>query len=328
LTVANWQTVAMLFTALAVASSLGTAEPAPKKVTLMPLWTPQAQFAGYYVAERKGFYRDRGINLTIRTGGPDHPAAEALAAGTAEFASLWLTTAVRLNDRGVAAVDVAQLMQRPGLVIVARQSSGIRSPADLNGKRMAVWEGDLRVAPEALVRRLGLSVRMVPVASSINLFLRNGADAMTAMLYNEYHTLLNAGLDPEELTILTPADHGIDLPEDGIYCLAMTRERSPALVAAFVAASFDGWQYAFAHPDHALDIVLQVMQDAHVPANRMHQRWMLARMRDLIDPPADTGRPTGALSRATYDAAVKTLEEQGWVRAAPDFKDFYRPVTE
>jgi len=295
-------------------------------VTFIPQWLPQAQFAGYYVAARKGLYRQRRLDVTILTGGPDRPAVDALATGAADFASLWLTTALRLIDRGVAVVDVAQLAQRPGLVIVAKQSSGVRTPADLNGKRMAVWEGELRIGPEAFVRHHQLDVRMVPVASSLALFLRNGVDATSAMVYNEYHTLLNSGLDPAELTVLNPADHGVALPEDGIYCRAATRQRSPDVVAAFVAASLDGWQDAFAHPEEALDIVLAMMHEAHVPANRMHQRWMLARIRELMDPPAATGRPTGALSRQTYDGAVRLLEAQGWIRDAPEFDAFFQPA--
>lgn len=297
-------------------------------VTFVPQWLPQAQFAGYYVAAHKGFYRDRRLDVTIRTGGPDRPAVDALTTGAADCASLWMTTALRLIDRGIAVVQVAQLAQRTGLVVVARQSSGIRTPADLNGKRMAVWDGELRIGPEAFVRRHQLTVRMIPVGSSLSLFLRNGVDATTAMLYNEYHTLLSAGLNPEELTVVDPADHGIALPEDGIYCAATLRERSPDVVAAFVAASLDGWQYAFTHPEEALDIVLAVMRDAHVPANRVHQRWMLARMQDLVDPPAATLRPAGTLTRATYDAAVRLLEEQGWIRDAPAFDAFYRPSPE
>ena len=71
------------------------------------LWSPQAQFAGYYVALEKGFYARHGIDLTILEGGPGHSSAQALQDGTADFAVLWLTTALQLNDSGHRIVNLA-----------------------------------------------------------------------------------------------------------------------------------------------------------------------------------------------------------------------------
>jgi len=65
-----------LFTLCAVCVGIMTARAAaaPKKLSFIPLWSPQAQFAGYYVAQEKGFYRNSGLDVDIITGGPSHPA--------------------------------------------------------------------------------------------------------------------------------------------------------------------------------------------------------------------------------------------------------------
>ena len=72
--------------------------------------------------------------------------------------------------------------------------------------------------------------------------------------------------------------------------LKSTFHKDPALSCAFVKATVEGWSYAFVHPDEALDIVLNYMVQAKIPANRMHQKWMLDRMKDLIFPPDQRGR--------------------------------------
>ena len=98
--------------------------------------------------------------------------------------------------------------------------------------------------------------------------------------------------------------------------------RDPQLVAAFVRASLEGWEYAFAHPEETLDVMLRILKDARLPANRMHQRWMLSRMRALMRPAEGSG--VGELSRQDYQVVVQELRRRGLVREAPDYDDFVK----
>src|SRR5512137_553832 len=82
------------------------------KASFIPQWSPQAQFAGYYVAYEKGFYKKNGIDLTILPGGPDQPSSQILAKGKADFATLWLSTALRLAANGEDIVNIGQIVQR------------------------------------------------------------------------------------------------------------------------------------------------------------------------------------------------------------------------
>src|SRR5690606_7709314 len=140
----------------------------------------------------------------------------------------------------------------------------------------------------------------------VNLFLRGGIDVASAMWFNEYHTILNSGIDPEELNVIFLRDEGMNFPEDGIYAMARTIRRDPALATAFVAASLEGWRYAFDHPGEALDIVIKHMREAHLPANRMHQKWMLERMRDLMMP-VDPRGAFGYLMAQDYEAVGRAM---------------------
>ena len=289
--------------------------------TMIPHWSPQSQFIGYYVAAEKGIYREHGINMVMLKGGPDCSASEYLKDGLADFVTLWLTTAIRQYDKGLRLVHLAQIIPRSSMMLVAKKSSHIQKPSDMNGKKMGLWGGELSIPPRAFIMKYGLQVKEIPQTYSVNLFLRGGVDVASAMWYNEYHTILNTGIDPEELDIFPLWEYGLNFPEDGLYMLETAYKKNPGLAAAFARASFEGWQYAFAHPDEALDIIIRHMREANICANRTHQRWMLSRMQDLIMP-GGAKDVSGRLKQTDFDAVSDFLLHSDLITEKPDYGEF------
>lgn len=294
-----------------------------KHARFIPQWVPQAQFAGYYVAKANGLYAKYGIDLEIITGGPGRQSADYLTSGRAEFASVWLPAAITMRSEGVPLVNIAQIMQRSALMLVTKKSSGITSPQDMNGRRVGLWDPMFQVQPRAFFNKFGISVEIVPQSYTVNLFLRDGVDVASAMWYNEYHTIINAGIDPDELVSFFFYDYGLNFPEDGLYVLERTYNRDPALCEAFVRASIEGWRLAFEKPGQALDIVMTNLKKANVPATLVHQRWMLARMKNLILP-SDHPYPMGHLAPSDYQRVAEGLRQTRMIQTAPLFTDFYR----
>jgi NitT/TauT family transport system substrate-binding protein len=171
-----------------------------KKTTFLPQWKPQAQFAGFYVAKEKGFYERHGIDLILLQGGPSSPSSAFLLEGKADFATMWLSNAIRMRSGGHGIVNVGQIMQRSALMLVAKKSSGILRAEDINDKKVGLWGEDFQIQPRAFFKKYDLHVKVIPQSFSVNLFLRDGVEVASAMWYNEYHTILNAGLNPDELT--------------------------------------------------------------------------------------------------------------------------------
>ncbi len=297
-----------------------------KPAVFLPQWVPQAQFAGYYVALDRGIYQKHGIDLKILTGGPDRPADDYLKEHKVDFATLWLSTTIPMRAEGIPIINLAQIMQHSALMLVAKKSSGVIEPRDMQGKKVGLWGPVFQIQPRAFFRKYGIDVEVIRQSFSVNLFLRDGVDVASAMWYNEYHTILNSGLNQEELSTFFFHEHGLNFPEDGIYTLEETRNRDPELCKAFVRASIEGWQYAFSHPEKALDIVMSNLKAARIPATRVHQRWMLKRMRDLIQPEGSKV-PMGTLNREDFLRVADGLLENGMMETIPEFDDFYQNCT-
>lgn len=293
-----------------------------KKVRFIAQWSHQAQFAGYYVAYEKGIYKKYGIDLTIINGGPDSPSTEYLKDGKSDFATMFLSTAIREKANGANLVNIAQIVQRSALMLVAKKSSKINDPKDMDRKKIGLWGPEFQVQPRALFKKYAVEPEIIPQSQSINLFLRDGVDVASAMWYNEYHTILNNGIDPDELRTFFFDEYGLNFPEDGIYTLKESFAKDPSLSCAFVKASIEGWKYAFENPDEAIEIVLKYMRNSKLPANRVHQKWMLDRMRDIIL--ADGELTTiGVLKKEDYDRVTNELKKTGFIKDPPQFREFY-----
>lgn len=306
-------------------------ETRPVKVRLALAWLAQAQFAGFYMAQELGLYADAGLEVELIHGGTDLRPLPALEGGQADFAVMMLAEGLTGRARGLPIVNVAQLMQTSSLMLVARKDSGIRSPRDLDGKRVSLWFGGLDIAPRALFRRYRVEPVMVPQGQTIELFLRGGVEAASAMWYNEYHTMLSSGLDADELTTLFLRDEGLNFPEDGIYCLKSYLRDNPETARKFVLASLRGWQAAFEQPEKALQLVLQRMRAEKRAANVAHQRWMLARMFDMMVPHHESSEatmPTGILAIEDFERVLWILTEEGYVRSDLKYSDFAKELVQ
>src|SRR3989304_4418109 len=153
----------VLFFLLSVeVSPTGAAETTLKKASFIPQWTPQAQFAGYYVAYEKGFYKKNGIDLTLLQGGPDRIASIFLVKGKVDFATMWLSNGIRMRASGDEIVNIAQIIQRSALLLIAKRSSNIRTPQDMDGKKVSLWGGDFQIQPKAFFKKYNLRVKVIP----------------------------------------------------------------------------------------------------------------------------------------------------------------------
>ena len=321
--------LAALVVALAIVALWPGSREARGAVELRPVrlvlhWKPQAQFAGYYVARAKGLYEARGLDVTVIPGGPDIDSIAELRAGRTDFALAFLSGALSANDQGEPLVDVCQVVNRSSLMLVAWRDS-VKTRDDLNSSRVSLWGSSFRAACDAFFSAAGVRPRLLPQFYTVNLFLRHGVDACCAMEYNEYNTILMSGVDPADIRTYPMREFGLGFPEDGVYTLASTQARSPGLCADFAAATMEGWEYCRDHPAEALDIVMEQTAAAHVPTNRVHQRWMLEHILASIFPGERDTWEVGKLSRVDYERTRAIMIGEGQIASGPAYEQFVAP---
>ena len=298
--------------------------PETTHVRLILHWKPQAQFAGYYAAVEKGFYREHGIDVEVLPGGPDIDSLVWLRSGRADFATAFLSGAVKVADGGSPMVNICQVVNRSGLLLVARRGT-IADHEDLDNARVSLWGSSFEAAYLGFFDAAGIKPILVPQYYTVNLFLRGGVVACAAMDYNEFHTIIQSGVDPDELKVIRLRDVGFNFPEDGVYTLAETRRTRAALCREFAAATLEGWAWCRAHPEEALDIVMRRTREAHVPTNRTHQRWMLEHVLRAIYPEAGDSWTVGELSRIDYERTRAIMIGEGQIDGAPAYDEFVAP---
>jgi NitT/TauT family transport system substrate-binding protein len=315
-------------TTMAAQSATTTPASNADTIILQLHWLPQAQFAGYVMALEKGFYREHGLRgVKIGWAGAGDSPLTRLAEGKADFCTAFLSQAVDRCAKGMKIVDIAQIMQKSAMMLVARADSGIKIPADINGKRVQMWGGDFEAQPRAFFKKFKIIPEVIPQGSSIVPFLRGAVPVVSAMYYNEYHKLLEAGLTPNELQPFLFSDYGMDFPEDGLYCTSKTRRDRPAVCRAMAAAVIEGWAYALANEAETLDVVMRYCDRAHTGTNRNHQRWMLRAMGQFIRyRVGDNPKAWGDLSRAEYEKVGRVLQEEKIIKTIPSFESFYQPA--
>lgn len=291
------------------------------KVSLQLQWVHQAQFAGFYVAQDAGLYRQAGLEVEIRPGGPDVNPLHNLASLGCDFATGWLSEAVVLRSKEVPLVNLAQLVQRSALLLVTFRDSGINSIKDLQNRRVGLWRNQFSVPTRALFKRNKINVKEVAQRTSMAPFLYRAVDAAMAMLYNEYHALYQAGVDLDQLKYFAFDDLGLNFPEDGLYTLEDTWNERREVCRRFVAASLEGWRRAFAREDAALNSVMKRVNEAHLASNRPHQRWMLAVMKKLYTHRVGLDK-LGDLSLEDLKQVNLVLLEQGFIPSPVEAQGF------
>jgi len=294
------------------------------KTTLKVQWFPQAQFAGFIMAMEKGFYQAEGIEFDLLfSDGSDSPI-ENIISGEVDFCTAWLSQTIPSKAQGNDLVNICQLLQKSSMMLVAKKSSNIKEPQDMNGRRIGLWSGDFSIQPNAFFEKFGISFEQVPQSYNIHAFLADAWDVTSAMYYNEYHKIIQAGINENELNSFFFSEFDLNFPEDGIYCLKSTLDDNPELCRKMVNASLKGWEYAFQHKDETLQIVMKYCDEYYMQTNIALQSWML----DVIEQSVkyktgETRSDWGYLKEYDFNKVCEILMNQGLLKQKPIYNEFF-----
>ena len=300
------------------------------RVELQLKWVTQAQFAGYYAAMAKGFYRSERLAVGIRPGSPDLLPERVVAEGRAQFGVGWLSSLLVAREQGQPLVNIAQVFSRSGAREIAFKSSGIKGPADLRGRKVAVWFAGNEFPLLATLDKYGIDpsrdLTLVRQPFDMGLLLKRQVDAAAAMTYNEYKQVLDAGVKPGDLVVIDFNREGTAMLEDGIFTRADWLERpgNKDIAVRFVRASLRGWEFCRNRPDECVDIVLHESP----LLGRAHQTWMMAEVNKLIWGPPASRTPLGKMDQAAFTQTAEIALKFGVITKPPEPAAYTREVWE
>ena len=318
--------VAATATAAVLGSTAG-ASPKLTSVTLQLKWVTQAQFAGYYAAAAQGYYKNAGLDVKIKVGGPSITPEQVVIGGGADIGLDWLPNLFATREKGGKIVSVAQVFDRSGMTELTWKSSGINSIAKMKGKKVGVWCCGNQPELYAALNKNGINpnsssdVTIFNQPFDMNAFLSHQIDAAAAMTYNELAQVLETK-DPDtgqlyklsDLNVfkMSSPSVGTGMLEDNLFVTDkwLSSSTNQDTLVKFLKASFQGWIYCRDHQASCVNIVLK--NGPTLGAG--HQAWQMSEINALVWPnPSGIGLvPASAVAQT---AAI--AKKYGVIKSTP-----------
>ncbi len=297
-------------------------------IKLQLQWLPQAQFAGYYIAQEKGYFEEEGFDsVEIVPSGGDIVPQDALVAGDVDFAVAWVPKVLgSIEATGVELTDIAQVFQTSGTTQVSWKGDGITDVADFEGKRIGSWGFGNEWEIFAAMAAEGLDSTTVSVTTqdfSMNALLDGDVDAAQAMTYNELAQVLET-VNPDtgelytldDLDVIYYDDTEGAMLQDALWADTKRLEDDPAYADAavrFLKAVAKGWLYARDNPEDAAAIVYDIASNAEAafPVGPVHQLWMMNEVNKLIWTGAEFGVVDEGAWKKTVAGALSAVNQDG-----------------
>lgn len=287
-------------------------------VRLQLKWLHQFQFAGFYAALEKGYYREAGIDVRILEASAHESALDVVVRGDAEF-GLHSSDLIRARAQGKPLVALAAIFQHSPMVLLSRLDAGIRSLHDLVGKR-------LLLGPDAAELLAYLKSEKVPTPTDLSVqsfdlkaLIDGQVDAMPGYSTDQTYLLHQAGIS---YNAFTPRSAGIDFYGDILFTTEDQVRHHPERVRRFREASLRGWYYALAHREEIVDLILSKYSQRHSREHLLFEASEIQRMMtpDLVE--------IGYMHAGRWRHIADTYAELGMMPANYDFDGFiYLPAS-
>ncbi len=291
----------------AMLAATGAAAYAADNITVRLKWFHQAQFAGFYVAQEKGYYKDAGLIVNLQPGGPDFPAVQMVAGGSEQFGVTGADQVLVARSRDVPVVAVAVLYRKSPFVLFSLKESGIDAADKFSGKRVGVkLGGNEELIYRAILKKTAVAsaVNEVPVKFDMTPLLTKQVDVWPGYVINEVLTAREKGFD---VNVIWPSTYGINPYADTLFTTEKMIKEKPEVVQRFVTATLKGWSYATAHPDEAAKFTLKY----GAKLTYDHEHAMMKESIPLLQPDK---APIGSMEPGAWAALHELLSQGGFIK--------------
>jgi diguanylate cyclase (GGDEF)-like protein len=243
-------------------------------------WHHQFQFAGYYAALEKGFYRKAGLDVILDAGSPEKKPVQQVLQGHAQY-GVANSELLLERLRGARLVALAAIYQHSPSVLLARKDAGVFSPHDLIGKNVMLMDKAVDADFFAMMYNEGIDmadIHVIPSSFNIQDLVDGKVVAFNSYLSNEPYYLNQHGVD---YAVLNPRNYGVDFYSDILFTAENEIKKHPDQVKAVRNASLEGWRYAMDHPQEIIDLLVNKYK---VNKSIAHLEFEANAIRPLIAP--------------------------------------------
>lgn len=264
---------------LGMGSAWADGQPAKlDSVTLQLKWKHQFQFAGYYAAKEKGFYKEAGLDVNIVEATPGLDVAQEVISGRAQY-GVGTSELILNRNRGNPVVVLGVIFQHSPLVLITLKESGIDNIHKLVGRKVMIEPASAELF--AYLYQEGFTKKAFDLQShtmDIDELLSGKVDAMSTYLTSDPYLLKKQG---RAYIQFSPLMSGIDFYGDNFFTVESEVNQHPQRVKAFREATLRGWRYAMQNPD---EIIQLIYKNYSQHRSIEHLQFEAKTMRDLMQP--------------------------------------------
>lgn len=281
-----------------------------QKVSVRMDWVTGAYHAPFYAGVKNGFFKEQGLDVTVEPGNGSANVAQAIGHGNGEFAAVDGGTMMQLVAKGLPVKAVMGWFQRNPNGVIYSEKSGIKKPKDLEGKTLALSNGD---APSALLpafaKSTGLDLTKVnivntsPAAKNAAVIAGN-ADADVTFAFQGVPIIRAAGVPANSLDY---ADYGVNVPGLCIIAQLDYIKANPDIVKKFVAGARKSIAWSMDHAQQSIDILIEMNQNQKVDAETALP--ILQASFELLHTKKTEDKPIGVMDRQDWADAENILAQ-------------------
>ena len=227
------------------------------KVNLQLSWFSQFQFAGYYIAKEKGFYKDENIDINIKPFAFGINVPQEVSLGKSHFGIGRETLILEKLHNYKNLVSIYPLFQISPLILLSKNDSNITQVTDFKNKKlMATIDDANEVSLKAMIQSNGVDLKTIQFykhSHNIDDLITNKVDIISAYSSKAPHILNEKNI---QYNIFAPHDYGFDMYSDFLFTNEKFVNENSHLTGAFKRASLKGWKYAYENIEESVDLIL------------------------------------------------------------------------
>jgi NitT/TauT family transport system substrate-binding protein len=289
-----------------------TADAQSKKISVQLAWVVGGLHAGFFVAKEKGFYSSKGLDVTINRGFGSGDTAKVVATGAVQFGEVNVPTAIISRGKDIPLTIIGVIIGKAPESILSFAEKNIRKPKDVEGKSFAEASGAaIMVTWPAFAKLAGIDINKathIPVEAAAKpaVFFSGQVDWVPGFRPGfDEPLIIRARKEGKKLNFVRWEDYGWKVYGNGLVTHNDMLKKDPKTVADFVGATMDGYAYAIAHLDEALDITLK----ANPELDRESARLSLLFAIDAMMTPPTKEKGLGYLEQERMSFQIKLMSD-------------------